>query len=129
ARMRMARMTMERWRGAAVGGFLALLVVVPGVASADGSRRLVVREPAFDFGTVERGTVVEHTFVLGNAGDATLRIENVKSSCGCTVAVVSERDVPPRGEGRVTVTLDTTRMAGRKTKTVTVYSDDPDAGV
>ena len=106
---------------------VAALMASPGVARSEGVARLVVREPVFDFGTVERGATVEHTFVLRNAGDATLRIDNVKSSCGCTVAVVSERDVPPGGEGRITVTLDTARMVGTKAKTVTVYTNDPAA--
>jgi hypothetical protein len=43
------------------------------------------------------------------------------------VAVVSARDLPPGGEGRITVTLDTARMAGAKSKTVTVYTNDPAA--
>jgi hypothetical protein len=81
----------------------------------------------FDFGTVERGTKVEHVFRLINRGAAPLRIEQVKSSCGCTVAVVSASDVAAGGEGRVAVTLDTDRMAGRTTKVVTVYSNDPQA--
>jgi uncharacterized protein DUF1573 len=111
------------WRGA-VGVALAC-VATPAMADTP---RLVVGDAVFDFGTVEQGASVEHTFVLGNAGDATLRIDNVKSSCGCTVAVLSARDVPPGGEGRVTVTLDTARMVGAKTKTVTVYTNDPAAG-
>ncbi len=112
------------WWVRAVG---IVAVLAPGIAAAEGAPRLVVREPVFDFGSVERGATVEHTFVLANAGDATLRIDNVKSSCGCTVAVVSDRDVAPGREGRVTVTLDTARMAGTKTKTVTVYTNDPAA--
>jgi hypothetical protein len=105
---------------------LALLVARP--AAADGGRAaLVVPEPRFDFGTVERGAKIEHTFVLGNRGDATLRIENVKGSCGCTVGVASARDVPPGREGAVLVILDTAGMAGRTTKVVTVYTSDPQA--
>lgn len=116
----------ERWAGVMLA---AALAASPDPARGEGTPRLVVREPVFDFGTVERGTTIEHTFALGNAGDATLRVENVKSSCGCTVAVASERDVPPGGEGRVTVTLDTARLAGPRAKTVTVYTNDPDTAV
>jgi hypothetical protein len=108
---------------AATAALVLSLAGWPAVVHAE--PRLIVRESVFDFGTVERGATVEHTFTLANAGDAELRIENVKSSCGCTVAVTSARAVPPRGEARVTVTLDTARMAGTKTKTVTVYTNDP----
>jgi len=94
--------------------------------AADERPRLALDEGVHDFGAVERGTTVSHTFVLHNGGGLPLRIEHVKSSCGCTVGVASERDVPPAGEGRVAVTLDTARLSGRTTKIATVYTNDPD---
>ena len=110
-------------------GLGAALVVLLAARPAAPEGRLAPLEPTFDFGTLERGAKVEHTFRLTNRGDAAVRIDHVKSTCGCTVAVVSARDVAPGGEGRVTVTLDTARMAGRVTKVVTVYTNDPDTPV
>jgi hypothetical protein len=107
----------------------ALLVLLAAASGADEGGRLHIATPVFDFGTVERGTKVEHVFGLRNQGPGELRIEQVKSSCGCTVAVVSAAEVAAGGEGRVAVTLDTARMAGRVTKVVTVYSSDPQAPV
>ena len=98
-------------------------------AGADDGPKMLVEAPVFDFGTVERGDKVEHVFRLVNRGGTLLRIEQVKNSCGCTVAVLSAADVAPGGEGRVAVTLDTARMAGRTTKVVTVYSNDPQTPV
>jgi hypothetical protein len=91
--------------------------------------RLGIEEPIADFGSVEQGTPVTHVFRLKNTGDAALRISNVKSSCGCTAAVVSESDVQPGAEARVLATLDTSRVAGRTTKVLSVYSDDPQVPV
>ncbi len=107
----------------AVPGLIVFLAAAPAPASGP---RLVLEESAFEFGTVERGTTVEHTFRLPNRGDAELRLDHVKSSCGCTVAVVSDQTIAPAAEGRVVVTLDTTRLIGRTTKTITVYTNDPD---
>jgi hypothetical protein len=104
-----------------------VLVVCPCAAARAAAPRLAIDEAVFDFGAVDRGTRVEHTFALRNAGDAPLRIEAVKSSCGCTVTLVSARDVPPGETGRLSVSVDTTRMTGRATKTVTVHTNDPDA--
>jgi hypothetical protein len=42
------------------------------------------------------------------------------------VAVVSAHEIPVATDGRVTVSVDTARMAGRVTKIVTVYTNDPD---
>ncbi|HJQ84418.1 MAG TPA: DUF1573 domain-containing protein [Candidatus Binatia bacterium] len=110
---------------------LAMMVVVGfgRLAVADGEPRLALEQPVFDFGTVERGTRVDHTFRVPNRGAGPLRIDNVKTTCGCTVAVVSDPVVAPGGEGRIAVTLDTARLAGRATKTVNVYLNDPQAPV
>jgi hypothetical protein len=95
------------------------------VAGAEGLGPLGVREIVHDFGSVERGASVSHTFAVPNAGSSLLRLEHVKGSCGCTVAVVSDPDVPPGGEGRVNVTLDTSALAGRTTKVIMVYTSHP----
>jgi len=108
---------------------IVLGALVAARALADDAPHVVLPEPVWDFGTVEQGQKVEHVFRLSNRGSGVLRIDHVKSSCGCTVAVVSARDVAPGGDGRVTVTLDTGRMAGRTSKVVTVYTSDPDAAV
>ena len=102
---------------------------MPAVDVAARAPALDVEAPAYDFGTVDRGTVVEHSFRLRNTGDARLRIEHVKSSCGCTVGVASGSEVAPGGETEVSVRFDTTGVAGRTKRTVTVYTNDPDAPV
>jgi len=107
--------------------FCCSLVLAAGAAPARaGAPRLALEQRAFDFGTVERGAKVEHTFSLPNRGEGVLLIDHVKSSCGCTVAVVSAREIPIATEGRVKVAVDTARMAGRVNKIVTVYTNDPD---
>ena len=108
---------------------LVVLLVATGAGTADVQPRVAPDQGVFDFGTVERGVPVDHTFRLSNRGTAGLRVDHVKSSCGCTVAVLSEREIPPGGEGRVAVTLDTARLSGRTSKTVSVYTNDPDQPV
>jgi Protein of unknown function (DUF1573) len=115
----------KRWAGGV--GLAVFLCAARGLCQD--TPRLALDQPAFDFGTVERGARVEHTFRLMNRGATLLRIEQVKSTCGCTVAVLSERDVPPGSEGRVAVTLDTAKLAGRTTKIVSVYTNDPTSPV
>jgi hypothetical protein len=105
------------------------LVLAAAVARGSDGPRLVLRESVFEFGAVERGTEVVHVFGLPNRGGADLRIDHVKTSCGCTVAVLSDQMIPPGSEARVAVTLDTARLAGRTTKTVSVYTNDPAAPV
>jgi hypothetical protein len=106
---------------------LAIAVCVGGASPADAQARpRVTAEGPYDFGSVDRGAKIEHVFRVANTGDAPLRLEQVKSTCGCTVALISDPEVPPGREGRIAVTLDTARMAGRVTKIVTVYTNDPE---
>jgi hypothetical protein len=108
---------------------LGLLLAAGSAIAGEGRPRLVIDEPVHDFGAVEQGERVEHTFRLGNRGDADLRVEHVKSSCGCTVAVAPATDISPGEVGQVSVSLETVRVAGRTTKTVTVYTNDPETPV
>jgi hypothetical protein len=86
---------------------------------------LVVLRPQFDFGTVPAGSVVEHDFVLENRGAAALRIEKVRSSCGCTVGQVAAAEVAPGGQTTVQARFDTTGRSGRQDKEVFVTSNAP----
>src|SRR5687767_14798414 len=54
-----------------------------------------------DFGTINEGQVVEHTFALTNTGEAPLIIQNAQPSCGCTVPNWSKEPIPPGGTGFV----------------------------
>lgn len=99
--------------------------VVPTMPPEGSPPRIVFHEPVYDFGQVEQGEQVTHLFRFTNQGGRDLRIESVKTSCGCTAAVISANVIPPGQEGTISATFDTTRFAGEKAKSVSVYSNDP----
>ncbi|TYO96343.1 uncharacterized protein DUF1573 [Geothermobacter ehrlichii] len=101
-----------------------LLLLLPSVACALGPK-IEVNETDFDFGTVLQGEKIEHAFAFHNAGDEPLLIDRVKSSCGCTAVLVSEKEIPPGGDGEVKATFDSTRFRGGVVKTIYLYSNDP----
>jgi uncharacterized protein DUF1573 len=107
----------------------ALLVLLLPAVSLAAAPRIAGDVPTWAFGAVERGTRVEHTFVLPNRGDAQLVIDQVKTTCGCTAAVVSAREIPPGGEARVAVSLDTAHLGGHTTKVISVHTNDPERAV
>lgn len=89
--------------------------------------RLVVDESPFDFGTVLEGETVTHSFVLTNAGDLLLVIQQARASCGCTATFLSKRTLTPGESVSLETTLRTNGYGGRTiSKTVTVKSNDPD---
>ena len=83
-------------------------------------------QPHHDFGEVEAGEEVEHTFTFRNTGEGVLAIKKVLTSCGCTGAVVSDREVPPGGTGAVKATFQTKGFHGNVKKSLTVESNDPE---
>lgn len=87
--------------------------------------RIVFQETMHDFGRTAQGSKVRHSFAFRNAGGLDLSIDNLRASCACTVAAPSVRVIPPGGEGSIDATFDTERDSGRKTRTITVYSNDP----
>jgi hypothetical protein len=82
-------------------------------------------ETQYDFGTIEEGKVVEHTFKFQNNGKATLNIDDIKTSCGCTAALVSNKKIGPGEEGTLKVELDTKNRKGKMSRTITITSNDP----
>ena len=70
-----------------------------------GARGIAVEPAAFDFGKVQPEKTLEKEFVLRNLGDADLVIENVSTTCGCTVAGGYSKVVKPGGSTPLRVTL------------------------
>lgn len=81
-------------------------------------------EIKYDFGKVKEGSVVSHSFKIANKGKATLEILDVKTSCGCTAAIVSSKKIDPGKEGTLKVDLDTKSRSGQLSRTITVVSND-----
>jgi hypothetical protein len=76
-----------------------------------------------DFGTIEEGKVVEHTFKFINEGQAPLIMSNVAASCGCTTPDYTKTPVKPGEEGFVKVVFDSKAKVGVQSPTVTITAN------
>ena len=88
--------------------------------------QLQVKKPTFEFGSVPQGHVVEHEFVIANVGKGLLKIRKIHPACGCTAAVIESDEIKPGEETAIRVRFDTTGFQGEKTKTVRIYTNDPE---
>ncbi|TDJ54855.1 MAG: DUF1573 domain-containing protein [Ignavibacteria bacterium] len=79
----------------------------------------------YNFGIVKEGKVVEYTFNFENSGNSTLKIKDIKTSCGCTAALVSSEVLKPGEQGTIKVELDTSNRKGKMSRTITIKSNDP----
>ncbi|GGB67756.1 hypothetical protein GCM10007424_04670 [Flavobacterium suaedae] len=94
-------------------------------AHADAGKVAVMEfnETDYDFGTVEQGEKVTHTFTFKNTGSSDLLITNAKASCGCTVPSYTETAVAPGETGEVNVEFNTAGKNGKQSKSVTITAN------
>ncbi len=83
---------------------------------------MTFQESEFDFGTIDKGTNVEHEFTFTNTGDAPLVIVNATSSCGCTVPEYSKEAVAPGEQGQLLVKYNGSGV-NQVSKTVTIVAN------
>ncbi|HEX9251346.1 MAG TPA: DUF1573 domain-containing protein [Ignavibacteriaceae bacterium] len=99
-------------------------VVVKEVNESTAGAKIFFPETQHDFGKVPEGKKVEYTFKFENKGTDALVIKDVKTSCGCTAAVVSNSTLKPGEVGSIKVDFDTKSRQGRNSKSITVISND-----
>ena len=80
----------------------------------------------YDFGTINDGDTVNHVFKFSNTGKTPLLIENVSTSCGCTVAEYTRSAIPPGGSGNVSVSFNKRHDPGFHTKSVIIKANTED---
>lgn len=104
---------------------LMAVLLLADIGLTESFPKVEVQQPVFDFGEVLRGQSVKHTFVFKNSGDAMLVVDRVKSTCGCTAVLLSEKNIPPGGEGTIKATFNSSRFRGHVEKRILLYSNDP----
>lgn len=110
----------------------AALAALPRLAAADDAAEPALKpvfacdERVYDFGSVVATGVVQHSFAYRNEGQLNLIVDNVRASCGCTVAHARNAFLAPGEEGSIDVTFNVAGRTGYQAKTITVSCNDPD---
>jgi hypothetical protein len=107
--------------------FLALLMMLA-TGSALAGPTITFPTKTHDFGTIseEDGTAT-YDFVFYNKGDAPLIILKAVASCGCTTPIFTKEPIAPGTSSSIKVTYNTLGRPSTFHKTITVYTNDPDA--
>ena len=86
--------------------------------------KITFKETEHDFGKIheEKGKV-SHTFEFTNTGGEPLIINNVRSSCGCTVADWTKKPVLPGEKGYIKASYNPANRPGKFSKTITINSN------
>jgi hypothetical protein len=101
---------------------LITLLLVFFVSLAINSQEFKFDLETIDYGKINKGALGERTFVFTNIGDAPIIIQNVQSSCGCTIPEKPENPIMPGEKGKIKVSYDTKRVGGFS-KQITILSN------
>lgn len=83
-------------------------------------------ESTHDFGEIDEGAKVSHTFKFKNTGSEPLIINSAKGSCGCTVPKWPKEPIAPGEGGDIQVEFNSKGKLNKQTKTVTINANtDP----
>ena len=103
---------------------LLLLSVTLPLYSQDAKTTLQVDKRFHDFGKIkEDGGKIRAVFTFKNTGSSELIIQNVESSCGCTIGEWTKGPIAPGNTGIVTGIYDPKNLIGIIDKTLGVYTN------
>lgn len=91
--------------------------------------RITFDKTSHEFGTRRSSETVRADFMIVNRGDEPLEITEIRASCGCTTAKLDTRTIEPGDSVPLIVNFSLRGRSGPQHKTVTIYSNDPDARV
>ncbi|MDG2221449.1 MAG: DUF1573 domain-containing protein [Rubripirellula sp.] len=78
-----------------------------------------------DFGTVAVSAKTEFEFPIHNPFKTTMHIRSVRTSCGCTTAILQDQSIEPGKTGTLLARFNTGTFRGKRGATLTVVVDRP----
>ncbi|MEN0048535.1 MAG: DUF1573 domain-containing protein [Bacteroidota bacterium] len=85
--------------------------------------KMTFEETIYEFGEVDAGAIVTHTFNFTNTGKVPLIISDARSTCGCTVPDWPEELIYPGEKGAIKVKFNTKNMLRSQKKPVTIIAN------
>ena len=103
---------------------LCSLVLAPLATAADWSATAFPVKK-HNFGTVAVASKTEFEFPIHNPFNSTMHIRSVRTSCGCTTAILKDQSIEPGESGTLLARFNTGTFRGKRGATLTVVVDRP----
>ena len=85
--------------------------------------KIVFSEDRYEFGDIIQGDIIEHVFEFTNSGNAPLVLQDVKTTCGCTVPEWPRSPLAPGATAELKVKFNSAGKIGIQNKVITVISN------
>jgi len=95
-------------------------------AQMENAPKVKMSEEEYNFGTVNEGDNVEHTFTITNTGKSTLYIRKVKGSCSCTVVQPEKTELAPNESTSMKAVFRTHGKTGGQSRPADLITNDPE---
>jgi len=102
---------------------IRLLLIFLGAWILAQEARIRIVPEEYNFGTVIQGSLVKTRFAIHNEGSKSLTVQDIKPSCGCSVASWERRDLLPGDSLVVQVSFNTAGKIGRQRKSFSILSN------
>ncbi|MHC4551227.1 MAG: DUF1573 domain-containing protein [Planctomycetota bacterium] len=101
------------------------VVEKPAVNAAAKVPVLTVENAVHDFGEMGPGASKKCEYKFTNTGTATLKIDRIQSTCGCTVPKLKKKEYAPGESGTITVTFRAPSVKREVNKSLYIISNNP----
>lgn len=91
---------------ASICALLVAFVTTTALAQQNSKAEFKFDKETHDFGKIPQGKPVTHVFTFTNVGTEPIIINEVKPSCGCSVAEFTKTPVKPGETGTISVTYN-----------------------
>jgi cytochrome c biogenesis protein CcdA len=89
--------------------------------------KIQFKSDIINLGTMGQNEIETVEFIFRNVGNEALKVNEIRSTCGCASGKldIKNKVVPPRGEGKITVTFKSQDYMGGITETIYLHTNDP----
>ena len=103
---------------------ITILYLVVSVTFAQESTKteIMFNKKIYNFGKIKYGNEVSYQFEFKNIGKNPLIIQNIETSCGCTVAQKPDYPVKPKQKDYITVVYNADEI-GKFQKSIKIFSN------
>jgi hypothetical protein len=91
--------------------------------------RLAITDTSLDFGKIKQHQSITREVSIVNNGRSELALRAVQGNCACITTAASKDKLKPGEVGSIQITFNPQDRIGTQQKSVTVYSNDPQAPV